>query len=125
MTANLETELMDAKTMMTPVVHIVMPKRMSEKAFFEVCIANPDLRIERVRDGNITAMSPASLISSLQEGGIGVCRQLEVTDRLGNMSFPFHQQRLQHCKSGFHGLHFACLLRNDGLLLLSGDPCGA
>jgi hypothetical protein len=33
MTANLETELMDAETMMTPVAHIVVPKRMSERVF--------------------------------------------------------------------------------------------
>ena len=70
MTAYLEMDMMEAQAMMPPAVQIIMPKKMSEKEFFEFCIANPDLRIERERDGNITVMSPAGLISSFQEGEV-------------------------------------------------------
>ena len=55
--------------MPSPTTQVNIPK-MSEEEFFEFCIANPDFRIERERDGKIIVMSPAGLISSFQEGEV-------------------------------------------------------
>lgn len=45
---------------------ILIPQ-MSEEKFYEFCAINPDLRIERDKNGKITVMSPVGLISGFFE----------------------------------------------------------
>ncbi len=44
--------------------------KMSAKEFYNFCVANPDLRVEREKDGKITIMSPVNLKSGFQETAI-------------------------------------------------------
>lgn len=61
--------IMEIELLPTPTTQVLIPK-MSEEEFFNFCIANPELRVERERDGKITIISPSGLISSFQEGEV-------------------------------------------------------
>jgi Uma2 family endonuclease len=54
-------------------IPIVMPAglRVSERAFWRLCQANPDLRLERDSDGNLIVMPPAGMDSSQRNMSIG------------------------------------------------------
>ncbi|HFA52005.1 MAG TPA: Uma2 family endonuclease [Bacteroidetes bacterium] len=43
---------------------------MSEKEFYDFCAANPELRVEREKDGKVIVMSPVGLTSSIVENEI-------------------------------------------------------
>ncbi len=65
MTATLEMGVMEIEAQhRTMQVHI--PK-MSAEEFYKFCLANPDLRVEREKDGKITIMSPVNLKSGFHE----------------------------------------------------------
>lgn len=86
MTANPEMEIMEVEVYPTMQVNI---PRMSDEEFYAFCLANPDLRVEREKDGKITIMSPANLKSSFQEGEIfSELRNWNKRHRLGKCFSP-------------------------------------
>jgi Uma2 family endonuclease len=50
--------------------------RLTDEAFWKLCAANPDLRLERTARGELVAMSPA--------GSMSGSRNAKLTQRLGN-----------------------------------------
>lgn len=63
--------------------------KMSAEEFYNFCVANPDLRVEREKDGKITIMSPVSLKSGYQETAIiGELHAWNRKHRLGKCFSP-------------------------------------
>ncbi len=52
-----------------PFMEVKIPY-MSEEEFYAFCAENPDLRVEREKDGKIIIMSPVGLLSGFYEGEI-------------------------------------------------------
>ncbi|MCU0346318.1 MAG: Uma2 family endonuclease [Saprospiraceae bacterium] len=87
MTANVEMGVMEIEAQQTA-TRVNIPK-MSAEEFYNFCVANPDLRVEREKDGKITIMSPVNLKSSFHEAElIAELRNWNRKHRLGKCFSP-------------------------------------
>jgi Uma2 family endonuclease len=86
MTANVATQAIEVQE--TSFYKMTIP-RMSDEEFFEFCAENPDLRIERDKNGKITVMSPVGLISGNYENILsGELHAWNKKSRLGKCFSP-------------------------------------
>ncbi|MEZ4961585.1 MAG: Uma2 family endonuclease [Saprospiraceae bacterium] len=71
-----------------PFMEVKIPY-MSEEEFYAFCAENPDLRVEREKNGKIVVMSPVGLLSGFYENEIsGELREWNKKSRLGKCFSP-------------------------------------
>jgi len=100
-------------------IRIIPSRRMTDDQFYQFCVANPELRIERNADGEIEIMPPTGAESSFQSGD--VFRQLSAWARRDKRGVAFESNGEYLLPSGAARVPGASWVTRDRLNRLSRE----